>query len=279
MKKIFTAFFLSMAIASYSLSAQNLTGRVMDEADSPLAYANIILQAADSTYLGGTVTDTTGRFVIASHHDAARVQVTFIGYQTEYRKLDEIASIKLTPDTEVLGKAVVKAVLPKTEIKGDAYVTKIENSVLAEAGSANDVLEKIPGVTKKEDAFEVFGKGTPLIYVNGRQVRDITELEQLNSTEIKAVEVVQNPGSRYDATVRSVIRIQTIKKQGDGFSFDLRSTLYQGDNTDLIETVNMNYRYKGLDIFGSVNFTRNKWYQKSNIIETLQGRELLKLDQ
>ena len=279
MKKIFTAFFLSMAIASFSLSAQNLTGRVMDEADSPLAYANIILQSSDSTYLGGTMTDTTGVFVINSHPDAARVQITFIGYQAEYRKLDEIASIKLTPDTEVLGKAVVKAVLPKTEIKGDAYVTKIENSVLAEAGSANDVLEKIPGVTFKDDAYEVFGKGAPLIYVNGRQVRDITELEQLNSTEIKAVEVVQNPGSRYDASVRSVIRIQTVKKQGDGFSFDLRSTLYQGDNTDLIETVNMNYRYKGLDIFGSVNFTRNEWYQKSNIIETLQGRELLKLDQ
>ena len=279
MKKIFTAFLILVSLASYGLRAQNLTGRVIDESDAPLAYANIILQSSDSTYLGGTITDTTGVFVINSHPDAARVQITFIGYQAEYRKLDEISSIKLTPDTEVLGKAVVKAVLPKTEIKGDAYVTKIENSVLAEAGSANDVLEKIPGVTKKEDAFEVFGKGTPLIYVNGRQVRDITELEQLNSTEIKAVEVVQNPGSRYDATVRSVIRIQTVKKQGDGFSFDLRSTLYQGDNTDLIETVNMNYRYKGLDIFGSVNFTRNEWYQKSNIIETLQGRQLLKVDQ
>lgn len=279
MKKTIITIVLCAVASSYSLIAQTITGKVVDEFDAPLAYTNVILQASDSTYLEGTVTDTTGRFVIPGRADAVRVQVSFIGYKPEYRTLDNLEIIKLTPDTEVLGKAVVKATLPKTEIKGDAFVTKIENSVLSQAGSASDVLTKLPGVTMKDDVFEVFGKGTPLIFINGRQVRDNTELEQLNSTDIKAVEVVQNPGARYDASVRSVIRIQTIKKQGDGFSFDLRSTTYQCENTDLIETVNMNYRYKGFDIFGTVNYTRNDWFQKSNIIETLQGKQLLKVDQ
>ena len=279
MQRLFIAFLLLVSVTSYHLSAQNLTGRVVDESDTPLAYANVILQNSDSTYLSGIITDTTGMFTIAAHPDAARVQISFIGYQTEYRSLENIALIKLVPDSEVLGKAVVKATLPKTELKGDAFVTKIENSVLAESGSANDVLAKLPGVTVQDDTYEVFGKGTPLIYINGRQVRDNSELEQLNSSDIKAVEVVRNPGAGYDASVRSVIRIQTIRKQGDGFSFDLRSTCYQAENTDLIETVNMNYRYKGFDIFGSLNYNRTEWYQKSNIIETLQGRQLLKVDQ
>lgn len=279
MKKTIVTIILCVVVSAYNLVAQTITGKVVDEFDAPLAYTNVILQASDSTYLVGTVTDTTGRFVIPGRADAVRVQVSFIGYKPEYRTLDNLEIIKLTPDTEVLGKAVVKATLPKTEIKGDAFVTKIENSVLSQAGSASDVLTKLPGVTMKDDVFEVFGKGTPLIFINGRQVRDNTELEQLNSTDIKAVEVVQNPGARYDASVRSVIRIQTIKKQGDGFSFDLRSTTYQCENTDLIETVNMNYRYKGFDIFGTVNYTRNDWFQKSNIIETLQGKQLLKVDQ
>ena len=279
MNKTIVTIILCVVVSAYNLVAQTITGKVVDEFDAPLAYTNVILQASDSTYLVGTVTDTTGRFVIPGRADAVRVQVSFIGYKPEYRTLDNLEIIKLTPDTEVLGKAVVKATLPKTEIKGDAFVTKIENSVLSQAGSASDVLTKLPGVTMKDDVFEVFGKGTPLIFINGRQVRDNTELEQLNSTDIKAVEVVQNPGARYDASVRSVIRIQTIKKQGDGFSFDLRSTTYQCENTDLIETVNMNYRYKGFDIFGTVNYTRNDWFQKSNIIETLQGKQLLKVDQ
>lgn len=271
---------LLMAVAfSMTARGQSITGKVVDETDAPLAYANVILQRADSSYIDGSVADTAGRFTIAAHPEAAWVQVTFIGYETQYRALDELELIRLVPDTEVLGKAVVKAVLPKTEIHGDAIVTKIENSVLADAGSAKDVLEKLPGVTFKDETFEVFGKGTPLIFVNGRQVRDNVELEQLNSSEINSVEVVMNPGSRYDASVRSVIRIQTLRKQGEGFGFDLRSTTYQGENTDLIETVNMNYRYKGFDVFGSLNYTRNDWFQKATIKETLQGRQLLKVDQ
>ena len=278
MKRLFTAILILVALP-VSMIAQNITGRVVDENESPLAYANVIVQRADSTYIDGTITDTTGRFSIAAHSDAIMVQVSFIGYETAYRTLDNLSQILLQPDTEVLGKAVVKGTLPKTEIKGDAFVTKIENSVLAEAGSANDVLTKLPGVAIKDETYEVFGKGTPLIYINGRQVRDNSELEQLNSKEIKAVEVVRNPGAKYDATVRSVIRIQTIRKQGEGFSFDLRSTLSQCENTDLIETVNMNYRYKGFDVFGSINYSRTEWFQKSNIIETLQGSQLLKVDQ
>ena len=279
MKRIFVLYFLLTAVSSISLYAQNITGKVVDEYDSPLAYANVILQRSDSTYIDGAVADTSGRFTISSHPEAARLQISFIGYETQYRALNDLEIIRLEPDTEVLGKAVVKATLPKTEIHGDALVTKIENSVLAESGSATDVLERLPGVTLKDESFEVFGKGTPLIFVNGRQVRDNAELEQLNSNEVKAVEVVMNPGSRYDASVRSVIRIQTVRKQGEGFGFDLRSTTYQGENTDLIETVNMNYRYKGFDVFGSLNYTRNDWFQKAVIKETLQGRQLLKVDQ
>lgn len=277
MKRVFILFIM-MAL-SITANAQSITGMVVDETDTPLAYANVILQRSDSTYLAGAVADTAGRFAIASHPEAAWAQVTFIGYETQYRALNELDLIKLVPDTEVLGKAVVKAVLPKTEIHGDALVTKIENSVLAESGSATDVLERLPGVTLKDEAFEVFGKGTPQIFVNGRQIRDNEELEQLNSNEIKAVEVVMNPGSRYDASVRSVIRIQTLRKQGEGFGFDLRSTTYQGENTDLIETVNMNYRYKGFDVFAALNYTRNDWFQKAIIKETLQGSQVLKVDQ
>ncbi len=270
-----------MMATAYSTTtrAQSLSGKVVDESNAPLSYANIILQRSDSTYIDGAVADNDGRFAIAAHPEAVRVQITFIGYETQYRSLNNIELIRLTPDTEVLGKAVVKATLPKTEIHGDALVTKIENSVLAESGSASDVLEKLPGVTFKDETFEVFGKGTPLIFVNGRQIRDNAELDQLNSNEIKSVEVVMNPGSRYDASVRSVIRIQTLRKQGEGFGFDLRSTVYQCENTDLIETVNLNYRYKGFDLFGSLNYTRNDYFQKANITETLQGRQILKVDQ
>ena len=41
----------------------------------------------------------------------------------------------------------------------------------------------------------------------------------------------------------------------------------------------MNYRHNGLDIFGSLTYNKYAYYQKSPIIQTLQGRQLLLLEQ
>lgn len=117
----------------------------------------------------------------------------------------------------------------------------------------------------------MFGKGTPLIYINGRKLHDLSELEQLNSDEIKKVEVIRNPGSRYDATVKAVVRIQTIKHQGDGFGFNLRSSYYQSKNTDLIEQANFNYRHNNLDIFGSVNYNLTDSWQEAIMVLNEKG--------
>ena len=154
MRKILLTL-LFTAVCMLNIDAQTITGRVTDENNDPLAFANVILQKADNSYIDGTVTDTTGRFSIAGHQDAAKIQISFIGYKTVYRTLDNLETVKLIPDTEVIGKSVVKATLPKTEIKGDAFVTRIENSMLSEAGSASDVLIRLPGVTYKDEAYEV----------------------------------------------------------------------------------------------------------------------------
>ena len=61
------------------------------------------------------------------------------------------------------------------------------------------------------------------------------ELEQLSSEDIKHVELITNPGARYDATVNAVVRIQTIRRTGDGFGFNLNSSYYQSENVDLVE--------------------------------------------
>lgn len=46
----------------------------------------------------------------------------------------------------------------------------------------------------------------PIIYVNGRLLRDLSELDQLKSEDIKNVELITSPGARYDASVKAVIR-------------------------------------------------------------------------
>ena len=247
-----------------NLSAQSVRGKLIDENSHPLPYANVVLLSLpDSAFVSGTVSGEDGTFIIDAASENRIVKISSIGYKTVYKPVSpaNIGIVQLVSDAQMLGEVVVKGNLPVTRMKGDAMVTSVENSVLSKVGSANDVLTKIPGITKKQDAFEVFGKGTPLIYINGRKLHDLSELEQLNSDDIKSVEVIRNPGSRYDATVKAVVRIKTVKRQGDGFGFNLRSSYYQSDNTDLIEQANFNYRHNNLDIFGSVYYNQMESWQ------------------
>ena len=247
-----------------NLSAQSVSGKLVDENSHPLPYANVVLLSLpDSAFVSGTVSGEDGTFTLEATSENRIVKISSIGYRTVFKPISpaNIGVVRLVSDAQMLGEVVVKGNLPVTRMKGDAMVTSVENSVLSKVGSANDVLTKIPGITKKQDAFEVFGKGTPLIYINGRKLHDLSELEQLNSDDIKSVEVIRNPGSRYDATVKAVVRIQTVKRQGAGFGFNLRSSYYQSDNTDLIEQANLNYRHNNLDIFGSVYYNQMESWQ------------------
>ena len=265
MKAIKTFLFTSlMVFLPVILSAQTVSGKLIDENRQPLPYANVVLLSLpDSAFVSGTISGEDGSFTLEATSENQIVKISSIGYKTVCKPVSpaNIGIVQLVSDAQMLGEVVVKGNLPVTRMKGDAMVTSVENSVLSKVGSANDVLTKIPGITKKQDAFEVFGKGTPLIYINGRKLHDLSELEQLNSDDIKSVEVIRNPGSRYDATVKAVVRIQTVKRQGDGFGFNLRSSYYQSDNTDLIEQANFNYRHNNLDIFGSVYYNQMESWQ------------------
>ena len=259
--------------------AQEIKGQVTDHEGQPVPYANVVMHTADSAYVVGTVTDEAGKFALTGKGDGALLHVSYIGYKTVWQALASSTHIQLQPDNQLLGEVVVKGTLPKTQIKGDAMVTSVENSVLATLGSANDVLGKIPGVIKKGDGIEVLGKGSPVFYINGRLVRDNSELEQLNSQEIKHIEVISNPGARYDATVSAVIRIQTIRKQGDGFSFNVRSSTFQSAyNTDLMDQLNMNYRHGNLDLFAKLNYNYTNSVQFSSITQSMQSIRLLELN-
>ncbi len=72
-------------------------------------------------------------------------------------------------------------------MKGNALVTTVEGSSLAIAGTANDVLARVPMIVDNGGTLEVFGKGSPEIYINGRKVNDLQELAQLSSQDMKNV--------------------------------------------------------------------------------------------
>lgn len=153
-----------------------------------------------------------------------------------------------------LQEITVKAYSKTARIKNDGVQVKIAGTHLADTGTALELLGKMPFVTRSDSEIEVLGKGSPLIYINDRQVRDMSELEQLASTQIKNIDIVTNPGARYASTVNSVIRITTVAPAGDGFSLNDRTTTGYKHYAYLFEQVNLNWRKNGLDLFGMLNY-------------------------
>ena len=155
--------------------------------------------------------------------------------------------------TQRLEDVVVKGWLPKTRVKDDAMRTTVAGTILEKAGTMSDALSKIPSLEAERDgAVKVIGRGDAEVYINGRRVQDMKELSRLRSDQIQYVDVVQNPGARYAASTKAVVRITLKKAQGEGFSFqDNLGGMYQYGHT-LTNNLDANYRTGGLDITASL---------------------------
>ena len=246
---------------------RHLTGIIIDENRQPVAYANIaLLNPADSTLLSGGVSNESGYFAIPYEQEKTLIRISYVGYKTIYRLCDRenVGTIRMHPDSYKLNGVEVKGQRPLVRMKDDAFVTTVEGSYLAKMGTGNDVLGQIPGVLRNGENIEVIGRGTPLIYINGRQMRNPSELDQLSSDQIKDVDVIMTPGAKYDATVKAVIRIKTIRPVGEGFSFNSRTVAGVNHYVYGLEELNLNYRTGGLDIFGMAEYENRRSRQTND---------------
>ena len=250
---------------------QNIIGHVTDENGEAMPFVNVmLLSLPDSTFIQGTVTDEQGSFRLPTEEKDCILKVSCVGYQTQYTKAVNGLTIKMTMDAQLLGEVVVKSQLPQTRLTGNSMITTVQGSVLEDSGTAQEMLTKVPGMTGSENGLEVLGKGSPIIYIDGRLMRDESELYRMRSDEIRDVEVINNPGAQYDATVKAVVRIRTKKQKGDGISLDLNITddqdLQYGFNTPRGK-LGMNYRKNGVDVFGSVYYRHMDYRQYSALEE------------
>ena len=257
MKNIIILLFVLATVTT--AFGREITGKVVGENESPLDYVNVVLYN-DSTYITGTVIDSAGIFAVNTEANGnLTARISFVGYETismSVPSTGNLGVIILAPSVRELREVVVKATRPATTMKGNALVTNIEGSSLAIAGTANDVLARVPMVVDNGGTLEVFGKGAPEIYINGRKVNDLQELSQLNSQDMKNVSVITNPGAAYAANVKSVILIRTKPPKGDGFSGTIRTDNGFQHYFRTGNSIDLKYRTRGLEIFANYGW----WY-------------------
>lgn len=235
------------------MMAQDIKGKIVDEKGEPLAFANVVLlNRQDSAFVKGVVSGEDGHFAIDSACNNGIIKVTSVGYKTAWKDCtgENAGVIKMVANSKVLGEVVVKSSLPKTILKNGGMTTTVAGSVLEKAGTMEHLLDRIPNVSAQNGNIKVFGRGEPIIYINGRQMRDRSELDRLSSDNIKLVEVISNPGARYAASTKAVIRITTKKIRGDGFGFDATTegSYDEKKNAGGYARLNLYYRRNGLEL-------------------------------
>ena len=252
--------------------AQKVIGRVIDEQGQPVEFANVaLLSITDSTFINGGVTNQNGDFVIPCRPGRMLIRVTFVGYKTHYQPctVGEVGNIRLKKDAIVLQNVVVKGEIPQYKMVQGGMAVDIQHSILHDVGSADELLSMLPMIQGRDGKFEVLAKGEPEIYINNKKVRDGVELKQLKSMDIKNVEIITAPGAKYNAEVNAVIRIKTLKPQGDGFSLMATSQTWKNNKWNNYDDLTVKYRTGGLEAFATIALDNGHYSAEQDLQQEL----------
>ena len=222
MKKLFTIVLCCLCAQITLLSQIIYSGRAISSEDkAPIPLANIVLLAQDSSFIAGGVTDELGRYSITTEQGKVPqwIRATCIGYEDLLRPISryprEGAELILEVQTNQLQDVTVRAKRKAFTLKDGAFVANVAAvPSLRNSGSIDNLLNRIPFVQGSGGSFSVLGTGgEATLYLDGQRVQDASILQHLRSQDIASVEVINTPGAQYKASMNSVIKIHTIKKQ------------------------------------------------------------------
>ena len=89
---------------------------------------------------------------------------------------------------------------------------------------------------------------------------------QLSPDNIKNVELITNPGAKYDSEVKAVLKIYTVAPTGEGFAIDNKLSIGHQYRFYYSDKLKANFRHKNLDVFAAVNYARRKGNE--NVLST-----------
>ena len=258
-------------------------GRIVDENGHPIEFANISLHHATdvpdndkkSTYLNGGVSNENGDFVIPCQTRRVMLRVSYIGYKTVERTISvgEIGTITLQPETYMMNGVEIKGEIPQYKAAQGGLTVDVQHSILHDIGTADDLLSMMPLVKNINGKYEVLAKGEPEIYINNKKVRNPIELKQLKSVDIKSVDIITAPGAKYNAEVNAVIRIKTLKPQGEGLSLMVTSDTWKNNKWNNFDDLTLKYRTGGLEAFANVALDNGHYSNDQDLCQELHIRK------
>lgn len=297
-KLVWLALWIIISTTANAQVPMSVRGTVRDKDGIGLKYVTIsLLRTADSSLVKAGLSDDNGLFEIAPAvpgHFLLRFSAT--GFITTFSppiSIMEGQTVQAAPQyMEIASKALqdvtVVAKKQMIQVKTDRTVFNIEGSINASGSNALELLQKSPGVTvDNNDNISMKGKAGVRVSIDGKILplgpEDLANyLKSISSNDIEAIEMIHNPGARYDASGNAgIINIRLRKSSARGTHVSITAGMVQGITPKANGDLNLNFRNQKVNIFSHVGASVGR-YETSIVAprvqkDTLYDQELWQL--
>ena len=260
-----------------------ISGLIKDKANkTALSYVNVVLKTEkDSAFVTGTVSNEEGRFTLSNvKPNNYYFEISFIGYVTKRQSIYvgslseflDVATIDLEEDIKKLTEVVVVAKQDEVGGKMDKKTFKVEDNISQSGGSVLQTMQNLPGVTVQDGKVQLRGNDKVTVLIDGKQTAltgfgSQSGLDNIPSSAIEKIEIINNPSSKYDANGNAGIINIVMKKNKQegfngkvGFTTGLGSLWVRQENLPTIRpqyqftpkinpSISLNYRKKKINVF------------------------------
>ena len=236
MKKTFLLIVIHLvAVLSFGQSV-TVKGKLVAEADNealPYATVSVAREDAPAAVIKKMATQEDGSFTTTLSPGTYLFGFHFVGMNDTVRKVDvpstrdplDIGVIALSESAKLLDEVSVTAQAPLVKVEIDKLTYSAKDDPEASTSNVLDLLRKVPLITVDgEDKIQLKGASNYKIYLNGKPSNMISSnpsqvLKSMPASSIKDVEVITDPGAKYDAEgVGGIINLVTDKRVDDGYS-------------------------------------------------------------
>ncbi|HEY4108208.1 outer membrane beta-barrel protein, partial [Puia sp.] len=168
----------------------------------------------------------------------------------------DLGNIKLNEDAQNLEQVTVTASKPLIQMGVDRKIYNVEKDISAAGGSATDVMKNVPSVQVDIDGNVTLRNSAPTIFVDGRPTT--LTLDQIPADAIQSVEIITNPGAKYDASggTAGILNIVLKKNRKAGYNGNIRSGIDQRGRFNLGGDINV--KQGKVNFFLSGNYNQRK---------------------
>lgn len=276
--------------ATSDLKIGSVSGKIVDNAMRPVAYAAIVIKTQDgSGTIAGGITKEDGTFEVKGLPEGTLMfEVQFIGYKTYSRQITisegkrklDLGTIGLEEETQELSGVEVVAERTTIEQKIDRKVINVGKDLTTAGATASDIMNNIPSVNIDQQTGELSlrGNSNVRVMIDGKlsNVPVAQLLRQIPSTSIKSIELITNPSAKYNPEGMSgIINIVLHKNANIGFNGNVNLGLTVGIEAKFNSSVDLNYRNGKFNLYGNYGNNIGKYVNDGFIRRAEENSEQL----